>query len=306
MNTILIHRCKQLFDKKLALSEIAKEVGCSSATVSRIKNKCGWTRELINKSLTDEELLNNLNLDTISIAKKFNTTKQTILYRMSKLGIKRNHQEETEKAANKYRKHFPDLHHFHKMTNIGSYYLGLLFADGSLEKNGAVSIALKNDDGYIIKQLCEDIKISKDILSYSNKNATKFSIKNSNFRKFMKNNGFNPHHDYKLLIPKNVKPDHFLRGYIDGDGSILIKHRNNKSRFLEIRIYCTYIEQADLILKLIRDNISLDINGPYQTKSIWVITASHLKAEKLASWVWKNPSRCLLRKYSKYLEYISH
>jgi len=43
------------------------------------------------------------------------------------------------------------------------------------------------------------------------------------------------------------------------------------------------------------------MNGPYKTKSIWVITASHQKAIRLANWIWDDPIRSLDRKHQKYL-----
>jgi len=112
-------------------------------------------------------------------------------------------------------------------SEIKAYLLGFFAADGHIEEEGALKISVQLDDAHIVilfnKHLCGGkSKIRcKDNMVY-------FSCRHQQIRKDIYALGFNHKktYDWKNLpsIPENMYP-HFIRGYFDGDGSIMVNRR---------------------------------------------------------------------------------
>lgn len=309
---------KQLFEQNVSMSKIAKIVNKSQATVSRLCKKYKLTRNSICAIISDNELLQHQNMSTYEIAQKFKISPQAVHERQVKLGINKPLCTLTDKIADKVRKHHVDLSHFEKLDDIGSYWLGMLFADGSVHQHSGnkphyISVGLTAKDEDWLLQYCNDIGLNTyKIQKYTDKHGFKrvnIRFSNIHFARLLWKYGLDPRQNYKTTIPNNILPNHFIRGFLDGDGSISIKKGRISKRTgirgastISIRIYAENYLLAKNLLKFI-SNSGVIMNGPYKTKSIWVITATHKKAIKLARWIWDNPTRSLDRKYQIYLSY---
>ena len=114
------------------------------------------------------------------------------------------------------------------------YLLGLLFADGC-NSGDNISIGLSGDDRYLLERISEQIYENHRPLIVS-----KLSNKNSNYQdsyrlyicgrevcKKFEEKGLSKNKTYNLKFPDIVDDEfkfkHFLRGYFDGDGSVIIQ-----------------------------------------------------------------------------------
>lgn len=305
---------KTLFQQKLPLTEIAARLNTSQASISRYCKKYGLKRSPIWTIVDDEQLINNKELSTYELAIKYNISPQAIHERLVKLGINKTLQSRTIEIAEKNRKHHLNLEYFYNLNDVGSYWLGFLYADGSVhgENNHRVSLGLASRDRQHIVQLCDDIDLPASIIyDYIDKNghaASRMSISNMHLSKLLWKYGMIPGNTYKTKVPSGVEPNHFIRGFLDGDGSIINKKGRLSKRthkigkpFTELRLNVENLQLANSIKNCVMSS-GVILNGPYESKNIFVLTASHKKALCLASWIWNNPTRTLHRKYEKYLQ----
>jgi hypothetical protein len=125
---------------------------------------------------------------------------------------------------------------FNELNEKSSYWLGFLYADGSVRmkdgKSGELRVKLKDTDKEHIEKFLKDIECDKPIKCgvegkskfcsvtvYSNLLVTRlFDL------------GCVNNKTQKIRLPKFSEPfmSHFIRGYFDGDGSISkVKNRPN-------------------------------------------------------------------------------
>jgi intein/homing endonuclease len=129
-------------------------------------------------------------------------------------------------------------------TEEKAYYLGLIYADGTIvfdkTKTSPINaqsfvISLQERDGYILNNLCKSITPYRDIKyevikqeNWSNKYTYKVTSK-----KLIENlNKWGVYRNKTVanlnipLIPNNLV-NHFIRGFFDGDGCCYLKHTNH-------------------------------------------------------------------------------
>lgn len=116
---------------------------------------------------------------------------------------------------------------------VFQYFLGLLYADGFNDGN-RIGIDLSYDWGYeILLKLKTYFEYSGKIGVYKNSKGNRVRyrlyISNSKFVTLCTSLGVVPKKISKLRLPKLPQYNHFLRGFIDGDGNI---HKG------QIRWYC--------------------------------------------------------------------
>lgn len=318
----MIDLIEPLFRQNLSLAKIAATIGVSQTTVSRQCKKHNLSRDSI-QSIVDNKTIKQLTQNNLSIyemSTKLGISPQAIHERQVKLGINRVLSDCTEEIADKVRKHNIDISHFKSMDAIGSYWLGVLFADGSVygdknKKPYRVSIGLAIKDKQWLHQYSSDIGISTSyqMIEYTNKQgyqSIRVSFSNMHFARLLWRYGLDPRYKYKSSVPSGIIPDHFIRGFLDGDGTVAMK-KGKKSKktnvrgrsFPAISIYVENPQLAHSLKALIIFQTGIVMNGPYKTKSIWVIKSSHQRAKTLGDWIWQDPIRCLERKQLQYLSF---
>jgi LAGLIDADG-like domain len=154
------------------------------------------------------------------------------------------------------RKYKCNENYFEKIdTNEKSYWLGLLFADGYTRKRrqhnnkykqgGIVGISLKEGDEYLLNQLIIDIEsdynlhktITRGFVSY------KLEINSRKMTDDLIHHGCVVKKSLILAPPKINKEliSNFIRGYIDGDGSIGVYNKRFKLSILGTELMLRYI-----------------------------------------------------------------
>lgn len=124
-----------------------------------------------------------------------------------------------------------DRDFFHSIdTPEKAYYLGLIYADGSIHNSG-FTISLKYDDKYILERLAELLGGAHEVKQKESRNTLHgklyvtqlaiLSVSAKEMREDLISLGVVPRKTYEREYPRcNKYFFDFLRGYLDGDGCI--------------------------------------------------------------------------------------
>ena len=128
-----------------------------------------------------------------------------------------------------------DTNFFKRENKIVAYWSGFLMADGGLDKRNCLEFTQKFSSKNILEKYCEDLKIPKKSInvsfsSYRSKGKRYFFkrvriiIAKPKFYKDLKKWGIVLRKTYNFVKPtfSNKFMPHYLRGWFDGDGSIVI------------------------------------------------------------------------------------
>lgn len=225
---------------------ISKSVAYKFIRQNGLKSNCGVTTTPIDVQNIKELYLKGETVQSISEVHLPHLKEGTVNYIVRKLGIAR----PNGKVCNFNTNYFDEID-----TERKAYWLGLLFADGSLihklGKKGTVisstiSLTLKSSDEYILEELAKDIgvpcKIYKRELSdfkgydtISHTSTLKFTSKHMG--NTLEKYGMVPRKSLYLETLPTLSPHlmrHFIRGYFDGNGSVYFSQNA-----LRIAIYST-------------------------------------------------------------------
>lgn len=203
-------------------------------------------------------------------------------------------------------------------TEHKAYWLGFLYADGYVNsKSNTVSLRLKENDDYILKQFAEDLESNIPVRYYSHThklpNSEKehtfkyasLTICNAKIKEDLIGNGCFENKTFILSFPFWIPQHlyvHFIRGYIDGDGCITY-HGKQKCGVQRFKVsICGTKEILEGIQKVFglttklgkrwkddKNNYDLTISGNHQVYTF-------LNA------LYDNSTIHLKRKYDRYLE----
>lgn len=193
-----------------------------------------------------------------------------------------------------------------------AYYIGLLFADGSivLDSKGRapdIRLELMESDISVLQNLKESLKINS-ALRY-NKRANRqngtltLSIRSKQMAEDLQQYGIIPNKtkNQKELVLNKIPVDlysHFLRGLIDGDGSIYQDKRGWHISFTS-HYYNLVNEVGELLYNIAQ--IPKTTNPTYYN-GVAKITINGKSAKKILSILYVNAKHYIARKYSKAME----
>lgn len=192
-----------------------------------------------------------------------------------------------------------------------AYILGLIAADGHIIYHGnsnsnSLELELAEYDVEILYKIL-DILESKKPLMYSKKKHTyKLSISNVKIIEDMIQKGIpyiNKTTDicFPSDIPHEFQKD-FIRGILDGDGSIYIEKATN-------RLHLQFLGSLSMITS-IRDIIPIDITDLtiidlYSSHACYKLSISGKRAQQILSWIYNDSTLYFQRKHNIYLSYLS-
>jgi hypothetical protein len=311
----------KLFNTGLSHQEISKILQISKTQVGRAKKRLGLSRDNIAKKVADSIIIEHQN-NLPELAISLGISKSSLYERAGRLGIKFDQRVAHRKTADKQRKHKLNLYHFDPLDEIGCYWLGFLYADGSVfQRTGAtelsVGVRVQKGDKYHLENFLTDIG-SDQLVTMVWSNSHKINgrtIKPGWYANIQINNyyladiliryGMKPDALYKRRLPQIKYYDQFMRGFLDGDGTVRKWKSNGKYYYLNIQYAITYQTLAQDICNLISK--MFDINTrPYPSKSgIYYIKLNGSAAITIADWIWANPIRLLSRKHQKYKDALN-
>lgn len=199
-----------------------------------------------------------------------------------------------------------------------AYAVGLITTDGNLSKDGRhIDLTSKDLDQIktFIKILDLKIKISLKTSGFSDKKYYRVQFSNIKFYKFLLNIGLTPAKSKtlgKIKIPNSFFVD-FLRGHLDGDGSIFTYQDNyNQYRgriYTNKRVFIYFISVSKPHISWLHKKINklTPVKGSIQRHlpknknhtTMWTIKFAKKESIKLLKWIYYKPNLpTLKRKYT--------
>lgn len=196
-------------------------------------------------------------------------------------------------------------------TEAKAYFLGLLYADGSVTKNNkTLEIGLSGEDELDLlksfKKECDytgEIKKKKKV-NESNKQHYRLTITDTIFVSNLIKQGVINNKSLVLKFPTEEQVPrnlirHFIRGYWDGDGTI--NHRKNDT--LNVGALCSnffFKEFNDVIFK----NLGFKFGVYSQGNNSDIKIGGIANPIKFCEWIYNNSSIYLKRKRKKFEEFL--
>ena len=291
--------------KNKSKTQIAKEHDITRKKVLQLEKELGIKKEDYVPIYQNEEKLRQLveEYGTASeVARQLSLSKTVVSQWCKKFGIVSN-----------YRTHTLDENYFSIIdTEHKAYWLGFLMADGSMDKTCTKwTLNISSNDEYMLSLLLKDLN-STSTIKHSINNGFEYSrilICSLKMCKDLIYHGIVPHKSGKEILPNTIPNDlvrHFIRGYMDGDGSIVVYDRGKSAIRLDFAGMSYNIFYS--IHKHLLNNNIIDCNIIIKQENN--SNCNHLNyhcanAIKILDYLYKDATIYLERKYLKYKEKIS-
>lgn len=181
-----------------------------------------------------------------------------------------------------------------------AYWLGFLYADGYVGLNtNHIELSLASCDyGHIVK-FAKFLNFQVNKIN-DNSIRARISFRNKKIKNDLIRLGCTPQKSLSIKFPpNNIVPKemlfHFIRGYIDGDGSIFIT--NNKPRFSIICGNKNFIINLVDAMQWKKNKIKKD-----KRSNVWSTEYGGKHVYNILYPLYENSSIYLDRKYNKYIE----
>lgn len=205
----------------------------------------------------------------------------------------------------------------HIDSNDKAYWLGLIYADGcnKVDRNTFV-LGLVEEDSYILEILKKDlestvpIKIQNNNRNSNNKKFHRLELYNKKICLDLVKHGVVQNKTSVLKAPeiKNKYIYDFIRGYFDGDGSIVSYIIDKKNHYKDSISFTGTKEITDFIKFFLKKELNIHCctyeRHPDRDNNNYTISINgRLNVIKLCDKMYKNKNkRFLKRKYKKYLK----
>lgn len=245
--------------------------------------------------------LHNQGLSPKEIGEKLKCSLSNISKRLIRAGIKPIRSEKNRSRKNRY---FINESYFDEInTSEKAYILGLMYADGSVHKDGFyikmkdLDILLKVKSALNAEQPVKLVKYDKFeayLLSISSQKLSKSLIKQNCF--------INKTYTLSFPLIKEEFYSHFIRGFFDGDGHLHINPKKGSCRI-------DFTSASTKILKEIRIIISSfskssgGLRKENGKSNAWHLTFSGEQVNIILDWFYKDATIYMNRKYNRYLTY---
>lgn len=196
-----------------------------------------------------------------------------------------------------------------------AYWLGFLYADGSISSKGIdVALGLKSSDIGHLKKLRDTISPDKPISEKDVKLGTKvfraatYCMTNRVIHDQLIALGCTPRKSLTLKFPDiNIVPRglmrHFIRGYVDGDGSIGVYRSVREEELTHFSVLGTE-HFLDGVQKVFQEDIPEYKRGPIKlgnrSKAFFFQRGSRRGVRDIVDYLYNNSSVSLDRKYNIY------
>ena len=304
-NQIEVNKIIDLYNSGLLQREIADMFNTSKSSIGRCLRENGITSRVIisNSDIKDiiSEYLNGYNIEFIARKHNIGTERVSKFLKENDINIR---------TADVYnRKYTLNENYFDVIdTQEKAYIVGLLFSDGCIsETNNAISISLKEEDKDILLKINKEIGSNRPLmfLNYNDKNKNwsnqyKLVINSKHMVESLRKLGVFQNKSLKIEFPSWVSDEyyfHFLRGYIDGDGSIFKTEK--RMSFIATESFCNSVS------KYLYDNLSVHCSisvchnkTDVPTRDLRISGAKQVKT--VLDKIYENASIYLDRKYKIY------
>lgn len=260
----------------------------------------------MNVSVIIEEYLNGSSLAALS--RKYNISAYRIKSLLQKNNIAiRSRNEQNKYSPQNQRKYYINDNYFDKIDcEDKAYLLGFLAADGTIQPDGSVKIALSSIDKELLIKIQTVLETNypiRDSITKDGFTVSTFVFRSSKIREQLAKYNIIKNKTYTYSFPEALSEKYipsFIKGYWDGDGTVCMSGGYPRTSL------CSH--QKDFLEDVINKLETL-YNIPkvkvYQKKgsNTWYFQYSKESSRKLYELFYSNPSYLFLeRKYSKFVE----
>lgn len=190
-----------------------------------------------------------------------------------------------------------------------AYFLGLLFADGSIDKNDTretmIKIQLLNEDKQLLEKFKQEISSDSAIMN-AKENTCAFSVRSNQMAIDLERFGIIPNKTYAThFLPDNIPSAFlvdFLRGYVDGDGSLYFVVKTDT---FHLSITSHYLTMTDNFRDIVYQLLGTPERSAEHSSTFYNNTAKFtlngLEAYNFSALLYENAEIYCQRKYEKYL-----
>lgn len=249
--------------------------------------------------------LHNQGFSPIQIAEKLGCGISNISKRLIKNGIKPL-RKSNESWARKNRYKINEAY-FEKIDSEDkAYILGLLYADGSVSREG---FYLKMKDEDILLKIKNKLEAEQPVkwITYEGYYSYLFSISSQKMSRDLTLKGCFVNKTYTLKFPTKKQVPiklirHFLRGFFDGDGHLGITDNLSTCRFDFTSAATDFLNGArEIISKISISNGSLHKESGIS--NAWHLKYSGRQVKQILEWLYKDATIFMKRKYDKFMIY---
>lgn len=179
-----------------------------------------------------------------------------------------------------------------------AYILGLWFADGCIYRGKMFDITLHSKDKYILKQIAKELDYEGELYDYVDRQAARLNFSCVVIYKDIVSLGGKECKSEDIEFPKIPKEylSDFIRGYFDGDGSIMLL-KNNR---LNSAFTSGSKKFLDELLQTLKQEVGVE-GGSYDSSSL-SLRFGKRDTIRIGEYMYKNdPELFLLRKKQKFI-----
>jgi len=241
------------------------------------------------------------------IKSNFNKISQREIARRLKIG-KTTVNRWSEEMGLKFKKHTVNEKFFDVFNENSSYILGLIFSDGNISWNTkkgyySITITAAEKDKDHLEKIRNILSSTKPLLYAPKTKSYRLIVNSKKMCRRLMQLGVIPKKSLSVKFPEKIPKEnlkHFLRGVIDGDGSISYLDRK-RSPYFSIKIYSgseSFLSQLAMAVKKIT-SLKADVQKR-ANKNLYTVSYTCSKGEKLAKYLYSDANIFLERKYLPY------
>jgi DNA-binding CsgD family transcriptional regulator len=269
----------------ISLHKVLKQLKHEGVKVYNKQNEIKWD---VNEFVS----LYNKGYSLVEIGKQFNLSTATISNALKKINFK----VVNKQNITKFNENVFDVID----TEEKAYWLGFIYADGyvsSSRNTFELSLALK-DINHLIK-FAKFMSYEKNVKNDDYR--CRFYVVNKHFKQTLINLGVIPNKSLILTFPNSSQiphnlVNHFIRGYYDGDGTILTKETSK----VKLRVSLLGTES---FLNSVLNTIEIDKKLYQTTSNVKYFSLEIKDSEKFLKFLYKDTTVYLDRKYDLYKKY---
>lgn len=304
---------QRLYDEGVMLTEICKLTSSSQPTVKKVLLSCGIDYDAERKKAREKQLqevieLYNQGKSQLYIETTLKLTRKTIRELLKEAGV-----EYRDKSQQQHINNNTEINHhaFDELTPEVLYWIGMLFTDGHIEqkKEASIDLTLHNNDIDHLYKFKEFLGSSRDI-KQSNGDCSRLRVNSKPLRDRLVELGFT-HNKSTSIAPHELLKDSrdFWRGCIDGDGGIYMNKvkKETKTYFTPHVFLCGTLET--IFEFAIFCNKYAGVKDKYPSKApgnnFYRISYYGKDARKIATYLYKDSTVYLQRKYDTYRDFLN-
>lgn len=304
---------QRLYDEGVMLTEICKLTSSSQPTVKKVLLSCGIDYDAERKKAREKQLqqvieLYNQGNSQNYIETALKLTRKTIRELLKEAGV-----EYRDKSQQQHINKNTEINHhaFDVLTPEVLYWIGMIFTDGHIEqkKEASIDLTLHNNDIDHLYKFKEFLGSSRDIKK-DRGDCSRLRVNSKPLRDRLVELGFT-HNKSTTIAPHELLKHSrdFWRGCIDGDGGVYMNKvkKETKTYFTPHVFLCGTLET--IFEFAIFCNVYISVKDKFPSKApgnnFYRISYYGQDARKIATYLYKDSTVYLQRKYDTYRDFLN-